>query len=208
MCVGEGCGCVWGKGAKQLIISILWEKFIAYPVGGFILVVMHCSLAQVRLVNVTNPSYQPLLIQPVLLQHYTKFQLVVDLLSDQLNPDLHSLNFSPSMTSSFGFQHDHSSVNDVSSLDYTVVNPNDNLQISVTFSPSADIESNTLLLIRNNLTVFDHVLLKGRGAVGVFSISGIQPGSESLLFEFTHAMMEKCRGMSHAKCVNMHVHCN
>lgn len=152
-------------------------------------------LVQVRVLNVTNPSYRPLLIQPVLLQHYTRFQSVVDLLSEQLDPDLHNLNFSPLLTSSFEFSQDHDSLDEDSSLTDIVVRPKKYFQVSIVFSPKVDMVANTVLLIRNNLTVFDYVLLRGRGIRGVFSINGIQPSSDPLLFEFTQTMMEKCQGM-------------
>ena len=149
---------------------------------------------QVMVVNVTNPSYQPLLIQPVLLQHYSRFQSVVDLLSEYLDPDLHNLDFSPLLSSSFEFSQDNFSTNGDSSLANTMVHPNNSFQISIAFSPTVGKLANTLLLIRNNLTVFDYVLLRGHGIQGLFSINGIQPSSDPLLFEFTHAMMERCQG--------------
>ena len=139
--------------------------------------------------NMTNPSYRPLVVQPVLLQHYSRPQGIIDFLAEQLDPDLHNLDFSVSFTNYFTF----SSAESQSSLSSLVIQPNASHQISVSFSPRVDSLANTILLIRNNLTVFDYVLLKGQGVRGVFSIDGVQPGSEPLLFEFTQAMMEKCR---------------
>ena len=146
--------------------------------------------------NVTNPSYRPLMVQPVLLQHYNRFQTIIDLLAEQLDPDLHNLDFSPSLTSSFAF----SSSNGESSLASMVIRPNSSHQIAISFSPKMHSLANTLLLIRNNLTVFDYVLLQGQGIRGVFSINGVQPSSESLLFEFTQAMMEQCQGALRFLC--------
>lgn len=143
----------------------------------------------------TNPSYRPLLIQPVMLQHYTKFQSVVDLLSEQLDPNLHNLDFSPLLTSSFRFSRRRRSTHGDTSLASTIVQPNNSVRISIAFSPHVDKAANTLLLIRNNLTVFDYILLRGHGIRGVFSINGIQPSSDPLLFEFSQAMLEKCQGV-------------
>ena len=75
-----------------------------------------------------------------------------------------------------------------------VLQPSDQHQITVAFSPKVDSVASTLLLIRNNLTVFDYMVLRGRGVQGVFSIDGIQPSSDPLVFEFTQTMMEKCQG--------------
>lgn len=141
--------------------------------------------------NMTNPSYRPLMVQPVLLQHYNRFQSIIDLFAEQLDPDLHNLDFSPSLTNSFAFSGDGDS-----SLAGVVIRPNSSHQIAVSFSPKMDSLASTLLLIRNNLTVFDYVLLRGQGIRGVFSINGIQPSSDPLLFEFTQTMMEKCQGIT------------
>jgi len=140
--------------------------------------------------NMTNPSYRPLVVQPVLLQHYSRPQGIIDFLAEQLDPDLLNLDFSMPLTNYFTF----SSTDSESALSSLVIRPNASHQISVSFSPKANSQANTILLIRNNLTVLDYVLLKGRGVRGVFSIDGVQPGAEPLLFEFTQAMMEKCRG--------------
>ncbi len=141
----------------------------------------------------TNPSYRPLLIQPVLLHHYGRFQSIIDLLAEQLDPDLHNLDFSSPFTNSFAFSSKKKgSVG--SSLSSVIIKPNMSHQIAISFSPKSDTPANTLLLVRNNLTVLDYVLLRGQGVRGVFSINGIQPSSEPLLFEFTQTMMEKCQG--------------
>ncbi len=134
------------------------------------------------------------MIQPVLLQHYSRSQSVVDLLSEQFNPDLKNVDFNHALPSSFSFSREHVEFDTDSSLASTTVHPHHPHQITVAFSPKMDAVSNTLLLIRNNLTVLDYVLLRGRGVQGVFSINGIQPSSDPLSFEFTQTMMEQCQG--------------
>lgn len=57
-----------------------------------------------------------------------------------------------------------------------------------------DLQAASLLLIRNNLTVLDYVLLEGHGSQGLFTVNNIPPGSEPLLFEFSTALLEKCQG--------------
>ena len=149
---------------------------------------------QLQVVNVTNPSRQPLMIQPVLLQHYDNSKSIVDLLSEQPVPDLDVFDFSTVQSNSFTFLKEDAMFNTDSALTHVVIQPDDPYQISVSFSPKVDSVSSTLLLIRNNLTVLDYVVLKGLGVQGVFSIDGIQPSSEPLVFEFSQAMMERCYG--------------
>lgn len=144
--------------------------------------------------NVTNPSRQPLLIQPILLQHYVKTKSIVDLLSEQSNVNLDDFDFSSVQSNSFSFLREDAMFDSDSSLAHMVIQPDDPYQITVSFSPTADAVSTTLLLIRNNLTVLDYVVLRGRGVRGVFSIEGIQPSSEPLVFEFSQTMMERCYG--------------
>ena len=149
---------------------------------------------QVQVVNVTNPSRWPLIIQPVLLQHYSKSESIVDLLLEQSNSDLNAFDFSTTQSNSFTFLSDDATFNTDSSMTEVVIQPDDLYQVSVAFSPKADSMASTLLLIRNNLTVLDYVVLRGRGVQGVFSIDGIQPSSDPLVFEFTQSMMEQCHG--------------
>ena len=147
---------------------------------------------QLWVFNVTNPSRQPLSIQPVLLQHYTKSETVIDLFTEHIDPDI---DFNAVQTNSFTFSRDHALFDTESSMSDTVIHPGDDpYQVTVAFSPKVDAMADTVLLIRNNLTVLDYVVLKGRGIQGVFSIDGIQPGSDPLEFEFTQTMMEQCHG--------------
>lgn len=134
------------------------------------------------------------MIQPVLLQHYDKTKSIVDLLSEQPNSDLDAFDFSTVHSNCFTFSREDTDFDTDSSLTHVVIQPDDLYQVTVTFSPKADAVSSTLLLIRNNLTVFDYVVLRGRGVQGVFSIDGIQPNSDPLVFEFTQTMMERCYG--------------
>ncbi len=68
--------------------------------------------------------------------------------------------------------------------------------MAVAFSPKVDQELNTLLLLRNNLTVFDYVIVQGSGVQGSFAIDSVQPGTEPLMFEFPNSVMENCLGRS------------
>ncbi|XP_064385266.1 transmembrane protein 131-like [Halichondria panicea] len=64
--------------------------------------------------------------------------------------------------------------------------------MAVAFSPKVDQELNTLLLLRNNLTVFDYVIVQGSGVQGSVAIDSVQPGTEPLMFEFPNSVMENC----------------
>ena len=122
----------------------------------------------------------------------------MDLFSEQFDLNLKHFDFSISQSNPFTFSTEDVMVDTESSMFPVVLQPDDPYQITVMFSPKEVLVSDTLLLIRNNLTVFDYVVLRGRGIRDVFSIDGIQPGSNPLMFEFTQQMMERCQGKSKA----------
>ncbi len=147
--------------------------------------------AQIHRLHVYNPSDLPLVIQPVLLSHYTQLQSIVDSLTQHFDPRLGSLNFSLSSTS-FSLMSGSSSD---TALALTLLAPRSKkFEVAVVFSPKVDQELNMLLLLRNNLTVFDYVVVQGRGVQGAFAIDGVQPGTQPLLFEFPSSVTENCLG--------------
>ena len=135
----------------------------------------------------------PLLVQPVFLSHYTHPQTIIDSLLDRFDPRLRNLNFSH-LSNSFSFV---SSASPETALATTLLPPHSKLfEMAVAFSPKVDQELNTLLLLRNNLTVFDYVIVQGSGVQGSFAIDSVQPGTEPLMFEFPNSVMENCLGRS------------
>ena len=148
---------------------------------------------QIHRLHITNPSDVPLLIQPVFLDHYTHPQTIIDSLVDRFDPRLRNLNFSLS-SNSFSFV---SSTSPDTAMATTLLPPHSKLfEMDVAFSPKVNQELNTLVLLRNNLTVFDYIIVQGIGVQGSFAIDGVQPGTEPLMFEFPNAVMENCLGGS------------
>ena len=148
------------------------------------------------MVEVSNPSNYPVTVQPVFLHHYTRPHAIIDMLSE-LNPkDIQDIDFSQS-SSSFAFLDEQKQkFSTESSVASSVLPPQSEAHhIVVAFTPKVEQTASTLLLIRNNLTVLDYVLLQGQGSLGTFTIDDIQPNSDPLTFEFTSAMLEKCQGM-------------
>ena len=108
-----------------------------------------------------------------------------------MDPELHSVDFSQS-SSSFAFHVDSHTTD--SAISSTVIPPHSKpYPITVAFTPKMDLQAASLLLIRNNLTVLDYVLLEGRGSQGLFTVNNVPPGSEPLLFEFGSTLLEKCQ---------------
>ena len=152
-----------------------------------------CS--QIHHLHITNPTDWPLLIQPVFLTQYLHPQIIVDSLSDRISPKLRNLNFSLS-SSSFAFIDPvETSVSSDTALPTSILPPlRKQFEITVAFSPKVNQELNTLLLLRNNLTVYDYIILQGAGIQGAFAIDGIQPETDPLTFEFASTVIENCQG--------------
>ena len=71
--------------------------------------------------------------------------------------------------------------------------PQGNQSLELEFSPLSDQASNGLLLLRNNLTIFDYIELRGTGSRGFITVGGVHPGGPNPLhFEYTPTMMESC----------------
>jgi hypothetical protein len=150
-------------------------------------------------VEVSNPSNYPVTVQPVFLHHYTKPKAIIDMLSElNHNDNIQDIDFSKS-AGSFAFVQDKKkkiSTSESSAAASSVLPPQSEAHhIVVAFTPKVEQTASTLLLIRNNLTVLDYVLLQGQGSLGTFTIDDIQPNADPLIFEFANAMLEKCHGM-------------
>ena len=142
---------------------------------------------QTHRLHISNPSDRSLLVQPVFLSHYTHPQIIIDSLLDRLDPRLRTLNFSLS-SNYFSFV-----ATTDNALATSLLPPHTNeFEVEVAFSPKMDQEFNMLLLLRNNLTVFDYIVVQGVGVQGAFAIDGIQPGTEPLKFEFPNSVLENC----------------
>lgn len=157
---------------------------------------MLTSSQQLQVVEVSNPSNYPVTVQPVLLHHYTKPNAIIDMLSElNHNDNIQDIDFSKS-AGSFAFVDKKKRITSESSAASSVLPPQSEAHhIVVAFTPKVEQTASTLLLIRNNLTVLDYVLLQGQGSLGTFTIDDIQPNADPLMFEFTNTMLEKCHGM-------------
>ncbi|XP_023691888.1 transmembrane protein 131-like isoform X2 [Paramormyrops kingsleyae] len=71
--------------------------------------------------------------------------------------------------------------------------PGEVRSFNVKFTPVSNHTVTSLLIIRNNLTVVEHVLLHGRGASENLKVSGKSPGTQSYLkFTITESLLKHC----------------
>lgn len=151
-------------------------------------------VSQIHHLHIANPTEWPLLIQPVFLTHYSHPQTIINSLSDRISPRFRNLNFSLS-SSSFAFIDPiETSLSSDTALATSILPPlRKQFEITVAFSPEVNQDLHTLLLLRNNLTVYDYIIVQGAGVQGAFAIDGIQPGTDPLVFEFASTVIENCQ---------------
>ncbi|KAM7388663.1 hypothetical protein PAMP_024824 [Pampus punctatissimus] len=71
--------------------------------------------------------------------------------------------------------------------------PGEVKSFSVRFTPVSNHSVSSLLIVRNNLTVIDTIILHGRGATESLKVAGKPPGQGSLLrFKMTEALLKDC----------------
>ena len=73
--------------------------------------------------------------------------------------------------------------------------PGSQAQLSVTFSPTADMKYRSLLVIKNNVTGLELVSLSGQGQSAKFLLANRKPGSsQPLLFDIGEQHLKNCEG--------------
>ncbi|XP_068449011.1 transmembrane protein 131 isoform X2 [Clinocottus analis] len=74
-----------------------------------------------------------------------------------------------------------------------LLQPGELKAFSVRFTPSSNHSVSSLLIVRNNLTVIDTIVLHGRGTTESLKVAGKPPGhGSSLRFKMTEALLKDC----------------
>ena len=163
---------------------------------------------QTKTIKLTNPSRHPVVVQPVLLHYYPQPQRITKLLFE--TGLIENLNFSLS-ESSFSLDPDFWGYD--GSLESHTLAPQaggkggggggrgggqgekSDTELRLKFLAHENRLANSLLLLRNNLTGLECVLLQGRGLEGRFSVDGVQPDTGTpLLFQLSSSDLEVCSG--------------
>ncbi|OXA52873.1 hypothetical protein Fcan01_12442 [Folsomia candida] len=72
-----------------------------------------------------------------------------------------------------------------------ILPPTSKLALTIRFAPVSKEMANSLLLLRNNLTGIEVVMLKGRAGTGQLTVGNGTPGS-SLMFQLTEGLLQGC----------------
>ena len=77
-----------------------------------------------------------------------------------------------------------------------MIGANQKVRIRAAFQPKDDIFKSSLILIRNNLTILDAIILRGQGGQGDMRFSNRRPGSTTpLLLEISEKHLKACDSM-------------
>lgn len=78
------------------------------------------------------------------------------------------------------------------------------VKVRVSFTPPDEKLYSTVLLVRNNLTVIDKVLVKGRGGRGFLKFANRKPGSAlPLAFNIGAKHLKDCDSKWHRPCFHL-----
>uniref|UniRef100_A0A3Q3WF37 Uncharacterized protein n=1 Tax=Mola mola TaxID=94237 RepID=A0A3Q3WF37_MOLML len=85
-----------------------------------------------------------------------------------------------------------------------LLQPGEVKSLSVRFTPVSNHSVSSLLIVRNNLTVFDIIILHGRGTTESLKVAGKPPGlGSSLRFKMTEALLKDCTDKTKVKEPNV-----
>ncbi|XP_029658546.1 transmembrane protein 131 isoform X2 [Octopus sinensis] len=161
---------------------------------------------------VENPGDVPVLIQIFTLPVYPNPQTIVDLMSNRLASDLSDyietddrdifilpdLEHSYSTPNSQLHRYRKHIENTLGIKPHketitALLSPGTKLKFQVGFRPKDDLSRTSLIIIRNNLTIIDSLVVQGQGGQGEMRFSNRKAGSRTpLLFEMTEKHLKNC----------------
>jgi hypothetical protein len=178
--------------------SLVWPSLAARKEIRFLQTTIGNS--STKTLKLTNPSRHPVVVQPILLHYYPQPQRITQLLFE--TGLIENLNFSLSESS---FSLDPDSWGYDKSLKSHTLGPQvggrggggggekRDIELRLKFLARESRLVNSLLLLRNNLTGLECVLLQGKGLEGKFSIDGVQPDTGTpLVFQLSSSDLEAC----------------
>lgn len=126
----------------------------------------------------------------------TVLQALLETFHDNIEPINLDNSFSNQVYSikDYGFKQSSDRLTSYKKIPKLILPPHGNQSLGMEFSPVSDHQITELLLIRNNLTIFDFVELRGTGSRGFITVDGTHPGGTAPLhFEYTQQrMMDSC----------------
>ncbi|KAM9770093.1 transmembrane protein 131-like isoform 1-T1 [Menidia menidia] len=152
--------------------------------------------SKVKTFLLKNPSPSVVSVEIRILALYPSPLEALDLLTKWFNISPLSINVSTTEFSLFASSLKASEQADIrgDNVLRLLLQPWESREVSVVFSPTEHKPTTTILVIRNNLTVFDMVTVKGHGAKELLRVGGKLPGpGASLRFNVPQSTLMECR---------------
>uniref|UniRef100_A0A8C5SUV5 Transmembrane protein 131 n=1 Tax=Laticauda laticaudata TaxID=8630 RepID=A0A8C5SUV5_LATLA len=156
--------------------------------------------SSVKEVVLENPADVPVFAQLLPIALYSNPSVFIDKfnLSKMGDINLKTLEFQVSrnctLQSSTGFIEGLSR----QSVLNVILKPGERKSIKIKFTPILNKTVSSLIIIRNNLTVIDVIMVKGQGTTESMKIAGKAPGvASSLRFKITEALLKDCTESEH-----------
>lgn len=164
----------------------------------------HIGNYSIAKMAITNPSDHPLVVQVVPLLHYPQPEGGLDLLSDRLIVDSFSLDLNGHSLFTLPDLKDgkHDNTKTASALGVNpspnsltmMLEPRQKKSVLIGFVPMDEKPKTSIMVVRNNLTILDLVVVHGQGAKTYFKINGKSPGTKSsvLVFQIKADHLKDC----------------
>ncbi|KAF7223490.1 KIAA0922-like protein [Nothobranchius furzeri] len=153
--------------------------------------------SKVKTFTLKNPSPSVVAIEIRILSLYPSPLEALDLLTKWFNISSLSVNISTTEFSLLASPHkagESAASSRGEGVLRLLLQPWESRAVSVVFTPSEHKPITTILIIRNNLTVFDMVTLQGHGAKELLRVGGKLPGpGASLRFNVPQSTLMECR---------------
>ncbi|KAB1256926.1 Transmembrane protein 131, partial [Camelus dromedarius] len=185
---------------SKITAELSWPSVLSSPRHvRFPLTNTNCSSEEE--ITLENPADVPVYVQFIPLALYSNPSVFVDKLISRFNLskvakiDLRTLEFqvfrngAHPLQSSTGFT-EGLSRNLILNL---ILKPGEKKSVKVKFTPVHNRTVSSLIIIRNNLTVMDAVMVQGQGTTENLRVAGKLPGpGSSLRFKITEALLKDC----------------
>ncbi|XP_051560942.1 transmembrane protein 131-like isoform X1 [Myxocyprinus asiaticus] len=147
--------------------------------------------SKVQNFTLKNPTGSVVSVEIRILSSYPAPLEALDMLTKWFNISPLSVNITTTEFSLLAADHKESERGGVLRF---LLHPWESKTVSVAYRPTEHKPVTSLLLIRNNLTVFDMVLVKGFGAKELLRVGGKLPGpASSLRFNVPQSTLKECR---------------
>ncbi|XP_049328514.1 transmembrane protein 131-like isoform X4 [Astyanax mexicanus] len=180
-----------------------WPRLPADPSTSLDFGATPVNESKIKNFTLKNPTGSVVSVEIRTLSSYPAPLEALDLLTKWFNISPLSVNITTTEFSLFAADYKSAgSYRGGGGVQRVVLQPWESKSVSVVFKPSEHKPVTSMILIRNNLTVFDLVLVKGFGAKELLRVGGKLPGAgASLRFNVPQSTLMECRDglRSHTK---------